>query len=567
MGWRRKRKVDEKGSTEKGKSKKKATAEATAEPAAGDNAAVDKDDIEGNRTHGAFFGCYLLSSLNPKKKNSTYIGFTVNPARRLRQHNGELTSGAYRTKKMRPVEMVLVVYGFSSMVHALQFEWAWQHPTVSLAVKEAAATIKNRRSVKGKIALLYAMLKLPKWNKLPLVVQFVSSRHVVHKLGLPPLPDHMDCLLAPLSSLRIKVDETAQDPPILDPPSEPPPNEPSEVPQAYAGGQKDQDGASSLDSLGADSPPPSVPPRNPRLETPSSPPGASGWADPLADWDWLDQDKAEWDNSPGSWGEQEQEKADPFATWQRLKAPKDVSMASLKRGRRKGASLVGGTGRGAEPESDPVTSWSERGEGSDADWALGEREEGALDRREEVKGRVRSDWQPTGCAGAVEADEESDVGAGRRSERDDSVDFELPLWQRLERARDGGTKAGTANGVRRRDTVNLVGCDKESLSREEKSKRRELQTRRGRDIGGPHCSQGPPSLMGVELVVLEGSPVLQKAMMTDKGARRAQVRDAIATEYRAAQSVHKGMHEEVGKWVLPDITRLSRERVVIDLDP
>ncbi|KAF3557089.1 hypothetical protein F2Q69_00016956 [Brassica cretica] len=47
--------------------------------------------------------------------------FTVNPKRRIRQHNGEITSGAYRTKKKRPWEMVLCIYGFPTKVSALQY--------------------------------------------------------------------------------------------------------------------------------------------------------------------------------------------------------------------------------------------------------------------------------------------------------------------------------------------------------------------------------------------------------------------------------------------------------------
>jgi len=44
----------------------------------------------------------------------------VNPRRRIRQHNGEIGSGAWRTKKKRPWEMVLCIYGFPTNVAALQ---------------------------------------------------------------------------------------------------------------------------------------------------------------------------------------------------------------------------------------------------------------------------------------------------------------------------------------------------------------------------------------------------------------------------------------------------------------
>ena len=47
---------------------------------------------------GHFF-CYLLRSLNRCNAMSTYIGFTVNPKRRIRQHNGEIKAGARRVRR------------------------------------------------------------------------------------------------------------------------------------------------------------------------------------------------------------------------------------------------------------------------------------------------------------------------------------------------------------------------------------------------------------------------------------------------------------------------------------
>ena len=100
--------------------------------------------------------CYLLRSTT--SKGLTYIGFTVDPRHRVRQHNGEIQGGARRTRRHRPWEAVALVDGFASQVEALQFEWAWQHPEKSLAVRGALdGKRKARTSWKSRLALLEVM--------------------------------------------------------------------------------------------------------------------------------------------------------------------------------------------------------------------------------------------------------------------------------------------------------------------------------------------------------------------------------------------------------------------------
>jgi hypothetical protein len=111
------------------------------------------------------FHCYLLRSLDPKHTNKTYVGFTVDPKRRLRQHNGVVQGGARTTSRQgRPWEFTSVIHGFPSQVKGLQFEWAWQHIDKSLAVRtmigsEAANFLKRRqRTTKGQLTILKTLV-------------------------------------------------------------------------------------------------------------------------------------------------------------------------------------------------------------------------------------------------------------------------------------------------------------------------------------------------------------------------------------------------------------------------
>lgn len=69
--------------------------------------------------------CYMLASVDGRK---TYVGATVNPDRRLRQHNGEICGGA-RATKGRSWKRQFLVGGFADERAALRFEWRWKYLT------------------------------------------------------------------------------------------------------------------------------------------------------------------------------------------------------------------------------------------------------------------------------------------------------------------------------------------------------------------------------------------------------------------------------------------------------
>ena len=128
-----------------------------------------------------FHAVYLLTSLDPVCTQSSYIGYTTDPERRIRQHNGELTSGAQRTKRRgRPWKMELCVLGFANKHAALRFEWQWQHPV------EACSHMKSRFNAirrfigfqyayKARIGVLHELLNSPEWKGSAFTIHFFGT--------------------------------------------------------------------------------------------------------------------------------------------------------------------------------------------------------------------------------------------------------------------------------------------------------------------------------------------------------------------------------------------------------
>ncbi|KAJ7647581.1 hypothetical protein FB45DRAFT_893830 [Roridomyces roridus] len=124
-----------------------------------------------------FYACYLLKSIQKPTSSATYIGSTPNPPRRIRQHNGELTQGAHKTKSRRPWVMQMIVYGFPSKLAALQFEWAWQHVNLSRFLRDAdgKALLPKSNTVNTNIRAVRVMLSTHPWSTWPLHVKLFTD--------------------------------------------------------------------------------------------------------------------------------------------------------------------------------------------------------------------------------------------------------------------------------------------------------------------------------------------------------------------------------------------------------
>ncbi|XP_076334383.1 structure-specific endonuclease subunit SLX1 [Tachypleus tridentatus] len=150
-----------------------------------------------------FYGCYILVSTNPKFKGRTYIGFTVDPNRRIQQHNkGMKAGGAWRTNNKGPWEMVLIVHGFPNEISALRFEWAWQHPLKSRRLRHVTSKARKETSFGYRFRVLSEMLRVGPWNRLPLTVRWLKEDSQIDFRAdtLPPV--HMPITVGPVKCIK-----------------------------------------------------------------------------------------------------------------------------------------------------------------------------------------------------------------------------------------------------------------------------------------------------------------------------------------------------------------------------
>ena len=111
-----------------------------------------------------------------QSQGRAYIGATVDPTKRLRQHNGEIVGGAARTRNRGPWHFHCVISGFRTWKEALQFEWAAKYHS-----RRARGIAARREAIEALCARERWTSNSPLSAEVPLQFEYTPTQY-----GSPP---------------------------------------------------------------------------------------------------------------------------------------------------------------------------------------------------------------------------------------------------------------------------------------------------------------------------------------------------------------------------------------------
>jgi predicted GIY-YIG superfamily endonuclease len=124
--------------------------------------------------------CYILYN---DQNNKTYVGYTVDPMRRLRQHNGEIVGGARYTSRQQVIWKHLCIITCTSQLFdnhkALSLEWHLKHPNCK------RKTSTNFYGPRGKLTGVALVLTHAKFVELDIIV-YICDQFYEWGIGILP---------------------------------------------------------------------------------------------------------------------------------------------------------------------------------------------------------------------------------------------------------------------------------------------------------------------------------------------------------------------------------------------
>ncbi len=109
--------------------------------------------------------CYIVKQVEGTR-DLTYVGYTVKPERRIRQHNQVILGGARFTKMCGPWEFLVVMTCPTwNNIKSMQTEWLIKHP------ERKRKVLKCFKGAKGRInSLIEVFKRIPEEEKIEMYV-------------------------------------------------------------------------------------------------------------------------------------------------------------------------------------------------------------------------------------------------------------------------------------------------------------------------------------------------------------------------------------------------------------